>query len=514
MVDGTGAGPGEAGAGRDGGLSLGERFRSILAGADEGVVILEADGTISYANAAAEFLLGLPRAELVGEMFGLPLAAEGRRTVVNVVPGDGAPRVVELRIEPLPEGAGGGLVLNLRDVTSYHRDVVVARDEVRRKDEFLAMLSHELRNPLAAIRNAAYLLTRDDAGAASRRAAAEVLENQFQHLTRILDDLLDLSRITRGKLEVKMGRVDLARVACDAAEAVAPLVSTRGHSLRLDVPAGRHWVWADATRLEQAVVNLLNNAAKFTPPGGRLEACVEAAGNQAEVRVRDDGPGIPEALLPHIFEPFVQGGQALDRGQGGLGIGLALAHTIVGLHGGSLGVRPNEDGRGVTFAFRLPLLGVEATPVATPADRGGAAAPPSRPLRILLVEDDPAGRRLLAEALRLDGHEVAEAVDGPGGLAVLLERPPDVALVDVGLPGFDGYELARRARGDPRGRAVRLIAVTGYGMPQDVEEARAAGFDDHVVKPLHYPDLSELLGGVRTDRVGSDGPGTPGALDG
>lgn len=477
-------------------------------------MILEPDGTISYANAAAEFLLGYPQRELVGEMFGLPLAADGHRTVVNVVPGDGTPRVVDLRIEPLPDGDGaaGGLVLRLRDVTDYHRDVASARDEARRKDEFLAMLSHELRNPLAAIRTASYLLRRDDTGPTTRRDAAEILDNQFQHLTRILDDLLDVSRVSRGKLEIRMGRVDLNRVVRDAAAAVAPLVEARRHSIRLDIPARRLWVWADPTRLEQVVANLLTNAAKFTPAGGHMEACVAVQGNQAEVCVRDDGPGIPEDLLPHVFEPFVQGRQTLDRAEGGLGIGLALAHTVVGLHGGVLGARPNDGGKGVTFAFRLPLLEVEAMPVeAGGAGSGGAAA---CPLRVLLVEDNQNARGLLREALRLDGHEVAEAEDGPAGLAALLERHPDVALVDIGLPGFDGYELARRARSDARGREVRLIAVTGYGTPEDVEAARAAGFDHHIIKPLHYPDLCELLRGVRTDRAASDGSGHRTATDG
>jgi len=493
--------------------SLTERFQSIVAGTDEGVVILEPDGTISYANAAAEFLLDYAQADLVGEMFGLPLIADGHRTVVDVIPCDGTPRVVELRIEPLPDGDGkvGGLVLRLRDVTDYHRDAANARDEVRRKDEFLAMLSHELRNPLAAIRSAAYLLRRDDAGPTAWRGAAEVLDNQFQHLMRILDDLLDVSRVSRGKLEVRMGRLDLNRIVHDAAAAVGPLVEARRHSLRLDVPEARLWVWGDPTRLEQVVANLLTNAAKFTPPGGCLEAGVLIHGNQAEVRVRDNGPGIPEELLPHIFEPFVQGRQTRERGEGGLGIGLALAQTIVGLHGGSLDAQPNNDDQGMTFFFRLPLLEVEAASTSTAdSDLDGVAM---RPLRILLVEDNQVARNLLKEVLQLDGHEVTEAEDGPAGLAVLLEARPDVALVDVGLPGFDGYELVRRARSDERGREARLIALTGYGMPEDIAAASEAGFDEHLVKPLHYPDLCELLRGIRTDQTALDGPEHSGSAE-
>jgi signal transduction histidine kinase/CheY-like chemotaxis protein len=472
--------------------TAGDRFRSIVAEADEGIIVLEADGRISYANPAAEFLLGCPGEELVGEMFGRPLTTADRRTVVNVVPGDGRPRVVELRIEPLPAG-GDGLLLRLRDVTAFHQEVATAREQVRRRDEFLAMLSHELRNPLAGIQSAAMILGHDAATAAIRRDATEILDRQFRHLTRMLDDLLDVARISRGKLEVRMARAELNRLVRDAAEAVAPLVARRRHALLVDVPRDRLWIWADPTRLEQVVVNLLTNAAKFTPPGGNIAVTVTADGTTAEVHVRDDGPGIPPDLLPHVFEPFVQGRQAIERTDGGLGIGLALAHTIVGLHGGGISARPNDGAPGVTFRVVLPVLAAEAEPPAD-ADPADAAA---RPLRILVVEDNDDSRRMLREALRLDGHEVFEAGDGLGGLAAVIEQSPDVALVDIGLPNLDGYELARRARRDPRGGQARLVALTGYGTPQDVQACREAGFDAHLLKPLRYPDLCRLLGEYR-----------------
>jgi signal transduction histidine kinase len=420
---------------------------------------------------------------------------------VNVISADGRMRVVELGIEPRPAGPAEGLVLRLKDITAYHQDVASARAEVRRRDEFLAMLSHELRNPLAAIHGAAGLLARDGVGAAARREAGEIVDRQFKHLARILDDLLDITRISRGKLELKRERVGLAQVVRDATAAAAPQVRKRGHALRVDAPAEEVWVWGDPTRLEQVVVNLLNNAAKFTPPGGAITLAVAAAGAGVEVSVRDTGPGVPADLLPRIFEPFVQGPQPAARAEGGLGIGLTLADTIVRLHGGTITAGPNPDGPGACFTVRLPRRGADPGPAAAPA---GAA--PGRPLRILVVEDNDDARRMLRQVLTLDGHEVLEAGDGPGGLALVAEQRPDVALVDIGLPGLDGYELARRARRGPHGDRVRLIAVTGYGMPQDVRAARAAGFDGHVIKPLRYPELCRLLEGCRADGAGPGGP--------
>ncbi len=449
--------------------------------------MLGADGLVVYANAAAEFLLGHGREELEGEMFGLPRATPERATTVNVISRDGGVRIVDLRVEPLPAGPSGSLVLRLKDVTAYHCDLVDAREQVRRRDEFLAMLSHEVRNPFSAIRSAALLLARDDLTAEIRSATAEILDRQFRHLGRILDDLLDITRISKGKLEIVKERTDLIPIVRDAIDEATPLVSRQGHRLRLDLPRRKIWVEGDATRLGQVVVNLVNNAAKFTPPKGNISVAVAVVGAEVEVCVRDDGPGIPAELFPHIFEPFVQGQQSLARSDGGLGLGLWLVYNIVLLHGGSVCAEPNPDGPGVAFKVKLPLSqpGEERPP-----DRAGQ---PPRSLRILLVEDREDARGLLRRVLQMEGHEVIEAVDGPGGLAVLLEQRPDVALLDIGLPGLDGYEVARRARRDERGRRVRLIALTGYGLPDDIEEARRAGFDGHLVKPVNYPDLEKLL---------------------
>jgi CheY-like chemotaxis protein len=266
--------------------------------------------------------------------------------------------------------------------------------------------------------------------------------------------------------------------------------------LVLDLPGEEVWIEGDGTRMGQVVVNLVNNAAKFTPPKGNISVGVTVVEEEAEICVRDDGPGIPADLLPHIFEPFIQGRQSLARSDGGLGLGLSLVYNIVLLHGGSVCAEPNPDGQGVAFKVRLPL-----SRPGEPRSSGGEETA-ARPLRILLVEDSNDARRLLRQILELEGHEVIEAADGPVGLATLLEEQPDIALLDIGLPGLDGYELARRARQDERGRRVRLIALSGYGLPDDIRQADSAGFDGHLAKPVHFPDLWNILSEGRDDGSG------------
>lgn len=472
------------------------RFKAIVADADEGVVVVEPNGAIGYANAAAEFLLGQSQAELTGEMFGLPATANDQAITVNVVSRDAVLRLVELRIEPLAAAPKGTLLLRLRDVTAFHRTVSQARDEVRRRDEFLAMLSHELRNPLAAIRTAAVLLADDALDSQCRSEASAVLDRQFGHLTRILDDLLDITRILRGRVGINPGWVDLNRVLHDAAEAIAPFARERRHHLHVDIPKRRLWIWGDATRLEQVVVNLLNNAVKFTPAAGNIVLRVSATDDAVEICVRDNGPGIPADLRPRIFEPFVQGAQTLERSHGGLGIGLMLVKTFVTLHGGSIDAHSNADGPGTSFAVRLPVILKE--PHSLPESK---EEPVARPLQVLLVEDNDDARRMLKLLLKTRGHEVLEAANGPDGLDAALERRPDVALVDIGLPGMDGYEVARRLRRETAGRRPQLVALTGYGTPEDVQAAIEAGFDDHMVKPVHFPDLCRI---IDRHREGSD----------
>lgn len=465
-----------------------KRFEAIVSEADEGVLILEPNGRIGYANGAAEFLLGHRRDELKGEMFGLPLEPRREAVTINVLSEDGTIRTGEMRIEPLAGDERGAMVVRVRDITAHCQNVETARDEVRRRDEFLAMLSHELRNPLSAIQNAAQLLTRDDLGPHFREEAADVLDRQFEHLRRILDDLLDVTRILRGKLVLTPRRVELNPVLRDALEAAASLVSRRGHALRVDIPPRPLWVWGDATRLEQIFVNLVNNAAKFTPPNGHLGVTATVQGDEVEICVTDNGPGIPEDLLPRVFESFVQGPQSLERSDGGLGIGLMLVRTFATLHGGRVEVRNNAPEPGATFHVHLPLI----------SDTEPAEPPPpdsreSGVLRVLLVEDGDDVRKMMRLLLESDGHGVLEAATGPDGVSATLNHRPDVAIIDIGLPGIDGYEVAARIGRELGESRPRMVAVTGYGTADDVARAREAGFDDHLVKPVSFAELRRVL---------------------
>jgi len=351
------------------------------------------------------------------------------------------------------------------------------------KDEFLAMLGHELRNPLGAISNAAHVLGLvENAGPLVERAQG-IISRQVVQLGRVVDDLLDVSRVTSGKIALEPQPLDLA----DLVRRVASLIGSPAHTVRLDT--AEVWVDADAARLEQVMVNLLQNAVKYTPAGGEIRVLVTREGPDAVLSVRDAGVGIAPELLPRVFDIFVQGEHSLDRRKGGLGIGLTLVRRLVEQHGGTVAVASEGPGKGSTFTVRLPAITrpVKTRPMTTPAIAPAAAR------RVLVIEDNDDSRQMLRELIRLLGHEVFEAVDGVSGVSSALALEPDLALVDIGLPGIDGYEVARRLRGHPAGRGLRLVALTGYGLPEDRERSRAAGFDLHLVKPVDPVRLAELL---------------------
>lgn len=363
-----------------------------------------------------------------------------------------------------------------------------ARDADRRKDEFLAVLGHELRNPLAPIATALHLIRLKTSTGIEREIA--LIDRQVGHLTRLVDDLLDLSRITRGKVRLNRETIDLESVVAKAIELAGPLIEQRGHRLTVRVAAGLA-VEGDPVRLAQVFANLLTNAAKYTDDGGRIEIdarTLEEAG-AVRVTVHDDGIGIAPDLLGRIFEQFVQDEQSKDRAQGGLGIGLALVRSLTELHGGSVAAASDGPGRGSTFTVTLPRAPTAANTTAARAD--GPPHGSSAPLRILVVDDIEDVRLPLAEVLRQHGHEVAMACDGPTALREVARFGPDVAIVDIGLPVMDGYELAVRLReAAPR---VRLLAMTGYGLDSDRERAHRAGFDRHLVKPVAPTDLLRAL---------------------
>jgi signal transduction histidine kinase/integral membrane sensor domain MASE1/ActR/RegA family two-component response regulator len=354
----------------------------------------------------------------------------------------------------------------------------------RSKDEFLAMLSHELRNPLGAISSAVHVLERvADPGLAARARA--IIARQAQHLGRLVDDLLDVSRATTGKISLQHDVVDLAGVVERAAAGLTARHTAGTHDISLAVPPVR--VLGDAVRLEQVVSNLLDNALKYTPPGGRVAVTVRDEDGAAVLTVDDNGVGIAPDLLPHVFDLFVQADRSLDRAAGGLGIGLTLVRQIVELHGGTVEAASAGVGRGSRFTVRLPPT------TASPPAPAAVPPPAGSPQRILVVEDNDDARDMLCQLVRLLGHEPHQAVDGVGAVEAALRLLPDLTLVDIGLPGVDGYEVARRIRNEPQGRRLRLVALTGYGRREDRERALAAGFEDHLVKPVDPARLASLL---------------------
>jgi signal transduction histidine kinase len=344
------------------------------------------------------------------------------------------------------------------------------------KDQFLAMLGHELRNPLSAISNASALLERtSDPGVAARMRA--IVQRQVQHLVRIVNDLLDVARITSGKVVLTKSVVDLAVVVVQAVEALKD--AGRFAGLSLDVRVDSAPVLGDDTRLEQIATNLIENACKYTPQGGHVEVRVSVVDDHVELSVRDDGSGIAPDLLPHVFEVFVQGERTLDRAQGGLGLGLPVVKRLVDLHGGNVSAQSEGPGKGSRFVVRLPLHVGRADAVQTIVGPS-----PTGRLSVALVEDHPDTRESLRIVLEDEGHDVAVAHDGPSGVELIVGTRPDIALVDLGMPGFDGLEVARRVRAADTEREIRLVALSGYGAAEDRAAAFDAGFDEYMVKPF------------------------------
>jgi PAS domain S-box-containing protein len=392
-------------------------------------------------------------------------------------------------------GPDGRLIRWLGTVTDVHEQRLTA-DELRRaaakKDEFLAMLAHELRNPLAPIKAAADLLKL--AGGDNRRLgqAAGIIDRQVRHMTELVDDLLDVSRVTRGLVELDRQPIDMKTVVSSAVEQVKPLIEARTHALHVHAGAAHASVYGDHTRLVQVLVNLLGNAAKYTPHGGRIDVDVQVEQDMVRVAVADNGSGIEASLLPCVFDIFTQGVRTPDRSQGGLGIGLALVKSLVALHGGQVRAHSDGPGRGSVFEVMLPLLaGASSAPgeLALAQSVAGAAAGK----RILVVDDNVDAATTLGELLSALGHEVMVRFDGKSALADGPAFAPEVLVLDIGLPDIDGYELARRLRSEPATAGARYLALTGYGQAHDRTLARAAGFDHHFVKPVDIAALQAML---------------------
>lgn len=363
------------------------------------------------------------------------------------------------------------------------------READRRKTEFLAMLSHELRNPLAPIRYSIYLLERATPGSDQALRAMEVMRRQAEHLTRLVDDLLDLTRISQGKIPLELKRVDLREIVLKTAEDLHSVFAHAGLALGVDCDsAGPAWIEADPTRIAQVLGNLLNNSARFTPEGGSVHVRVALREGSAELTVRDDGIGMDPEGIDAMFEPFVQASATLARTKGGLGLGLALVRSIVELHGGNVSARSDGPGTGAEFVVRLPLASEGSQ-----SEKGLPLEAAATAKTILVIEDNLDGAQALAEILELQGHRVRVARDGHSGIALARELQPDVVLCDIGLPDVDGYEVARTLRSDGRLRDTRFVALTGYAQPEDRERARDAGFAAHLAKPVEVQELMAAL---------------------
>lgn len=494
------------------------RYRRLFQTAKDGILILDAhSGKIIAANAFMEGLVGLETGELLGKHLyeiGLFKDTEQNKAAFRELQ-----RARYIRYEHLPvQDQRGGTVevefianvyregdrlvaqCNVRDISERVRlekkvaqQAVALADEARSKNEFLAMLSHELRNPLAPIRSALHLLKLEQDAHADpiQREALGVIDRQVGNLTKLVSDLLEVSRVINGRVHLSMQTVDMEQVVQHAVQTATPLMEQMHHTLLVRECPGPMWAIADPMRMEEVFVNLLNNAAKYTPEGGMIEVECEAHGNEVLLHVRDNGIGIAAELLPRLFDLFTQADRSLDRAQGGLGIGLSLAHRLVALQGGTITASSAGLGKGSTFTVAIPIIQAPANveksdgPVEVGTANGGA--------RVLVVDDNVDLVTMLALTLRKKGYSVRTAYTGPDGIRSAQQWLPEIVLLDIGLPGLNGYQVARQLRATPATAGARIIALTGYAQEADIALTREAGFDDHMVKPYAFEELEKLM---------------------
>ncbi|MEO8506302.1 MAG: PAS domain S-box protein [Betaproteobacteria bacterium] len=486
-----------------------EHFRLLVEGVKgHAIFLVDPDGVVMNWNAGAERVLGFRSSEVVGRDLSLlyidedVVAGRPEKHLANArdagyaedmgwrLKSDGTRLWAESTITALRDRDGTlrGFATIVRDL-SERRRVQELETEGKRINEFIAMLAHELRNPLAPISNAVRILEKTETSPEVERNT-QLIARQVGHLSRLVDDLLDVSRITSGKIRMRKEPLELNALVQAAVESVRPAVEGYGHTIEMQPAKQPLHVDGDDTRLTQVVVNLVTNAAKYTPRGGRVRLELLGRGSIAVLRVIDNGLGMTKALMDSVFELFVQGDRALDRAEGGLGVGLTLVKRIVTMHGGTIGVTSAGPDQGSEFTVTLPLsqhAGAEDA-------RQSAAAPSKGARKILVVDDNEDAANSLAALLRMLGHEVLVVHDGPDALISAVTNPPDTVLLDLGLPKMNGYEVARRLRALPHLADARLVAVTGYGQEDDRRAAREAGFNFHLVKPVEFDELLRVIG--------------------
>lgn len=490
------------------------RYRRLFETAQDAILILDAlTGKILDANPFIVNLLGYTQAEFVGKelwqigLFGDIVANQDafqelkeqgyiRYENLPLKTKDGQTAEVEFVSNVYQVDGRQIIQCNIRDITERSRLERQTQEQAEalaelhlRKDEFLAMLSHELRNPLSAIFNALHVLRLQDTQNPIQEKAKIVLERQFGQLAHLIDDLLEVSRVITGRIQLHQERVEMRGIVERAIESARSLIDGRKHELSVSLPAEPIWLHGDPSRLEQVVVNLLNNAAKYTDDGGQLCLNVKQEGSEVVLRVRDTGVGIAPELLPRIFDLFTQADRTLDRSQGGLGIGLSLVQKLVELHGGAVAAHSAGLGQGSEFIVRLPALSAAGEPI----PRVDTAKQPIQTSRVLVVDDNMDSADMLVMLLQMFGHEAQAAYAGQTALEAALEYQPDVVLLDIGLPDMSGYEVARHLRRQPQTKDLTLIAMTGYGQHSDRQRSEEAGFDRHLVKPVDPQKLQDLL---------------------
>jgi PAS domain S-box-containing protein len=498
-----------------------ERMRSVVDHVIDGIITIDEHGKVESFNPAAEKLFGYIRSEIIGQnvkvlmpepyhgehdgyisnylrtsqakIIGIGREVVGRRK-------DGSTFPMELAVSAFrlgPRRCFTGIVRDITERKLLEHELRQRLDDLaeadRQKNEFLAMLAHELRNPLAPICNALHLMKMPGADSQMVDEARDMMERQTHQLVRLVDDLLDVSRIIRGNIELRKEPIDLAAAVTRAVETAHPVIDAHGHQLNISLPEQPVFVEADLIRLSQIIANLLTNAAKYTDVAGRIWLTVEREDEHGVVRVRDSGIGIAPAFLPRIFDVFVQGDRSLARSQGGLGIGLTLVKRLVEMHGGTVAASSAGLGEGSEFAIRLPALSEAQARRVHERSRVQSRVTDALRRRVLVVDDNVDAAKSIAMILKLSGYDVHCVHDGPSALAAAQSYRPDVVVLDIGLPGMSGYEVAQHLRATPEFKRVPLVAVTGYGQDEDRRRSKEVGFDHHLTKPVDPNALQDFV---------------------